>query len=88
MSKCPTLALVGCEALRELAPVIEYCRLLSRLVSPADTRRYGLRHDGAVSDFLGGLSCVLAKGEMLDLANNEFDRDLYTRICEDVKHEQ
>jgi hypothetical protein len=70
--------------IEQLAPVFAYCRLLSRLVSPADAQRhYGLRHDGAVSDFLRDLSVAITNGETLS-TNDEFYGSVYTRICEDV----
>ena len=86
---CLTNTALGKEPLtiQQLAPILQYCFRLSRMVSPADAQRhYGMNHDGSVSDFLNDLELAMRDGDTLNL-NDDFYGPIYQRICEDVADE-
>lgn len=82
--------------IKQLAPVLRYCSMLSRIVAPTEAmrhygivtpmkamRHFGIRHDGAVGDFLNDLGLAMHNGNTLNV-NDELYGPIYRRMCEDV----
>lgn len=69
---------------KELGIILLYCRELTRLVSPAQASKSGLKQfDSSTNDFLKDLANAMINGETFNMANDDF----YGPIFENMKRE-
>lgn len=70
----------------ELINILKYSYCMSRLIRPIRAKEYGLELAGydEISDFYKNLVCKLEKNESIDLRNDEYYKDIYESIKNDV----